>query len=322
MNIYSVLQFIGGISFFLFGMITLSESLSRALGKRLTNAVRKAAQSRMFALFIGTVVTMLVQSSSAVTVMLVSLVGSGVLAFENTLFFIFGANIGTTFTAWLISLTGIGGSGLALNMLKPSNFSPVLALVGVILILVIKDKRKRAVGTSLIGFAVLMNGMEIMTDSVSSLPDNPIFTRILTEFSNPILALVAGAGITAILQSSSASVGILQAFANTGSISYSLAIPIVMGQNIGTCVSALISSIGGDAAAKRTALMHTVINILGALICFVPFIIFKIFSPNTLNIPVGSAHIAVIHTVFNIIMTLSLIPFSKQIIRFVSKIKK
>lgn len=261
MSIYSIIQFICGIAFFLFGMLTLSENLEKSAGGRLERVLKHAQKKPALSLFLGMVITMVIQSSSATSVMLVGLVNSGIMEFAGTLYIIFGANIGTTVTAWILSLAGIESKNIFVSMLKPENFTPFLALLGVILIMSAKKSRQRDAGRVLIGFAVLIYGMKFMTSAVSPLADTPEFASLMVKFENPFLSLIAGIVITALIQSSSASVGILQAFALTGAVTWSTALPIIMGQNIGTCITALISCIGGSKNAKRVAAAHTSVNV-------------------------------------------------------------
>ena len=243
MDIFSILSMIGGLSLFLFGMSVMGDGLTQLSGGRLEQILEKLTSKRIMAVLLGALVTAVIQSSSATTVMVVGFVNSGIMKLNQTVGIIMGANIGTTITAWILSLTGIESSNLLIQMCKPSSFSPILALIGVLLYMQKKSDRKKDIGTILLGFATLMFGMETMSQAVSPLADNPSFTGILTMFSNPILGICAGALLTAVIQSSSASVGILQALCTTGAIRYNVAIPIIMGQNIGTCVTALLSSL-------------------------------------------------------------------------------
>lgn len=323
MNVYSIIQFICGISFFLFGMLTLSENLEKTAGGKLERVLKRAQKKPALSLILGLVITMVIQSSSATSVMLVGLVNSGIMEFTGTLYIIFGANIGTTFTAWILSLAGIESSNMLVSMLKPENFTPFLALLGVILIMSAKKSRRRDAGRVLIGFAVLIYGMKFMTSAVSPLADTPEFASLMVKFENPFLSLIAGIVITALIQSSSASVGILQAFSLTGAVTWSTALPIIMGQNIGTCITALISCLGGSKNAKRVAAAHTSVNVIGTAVFFTLFEILRLtargsFFSEAIN-PVG---IAAAHTAFNILSTLLILPFSKKLEKLICRIVK
>ena len=323
MNVYSIIQFICGISFFLFGMLTLSENLEKTAGGKLERVLKRAQKKPALSLILGLVITMVIQSSSATSVMLVGLVNSGIMEFTGTLYIIFGANIGTTFTAWILSLAGIESSNMLVFMLKPENFTPFLALLGVILIMSAKKSRRRDAGRVLIGFAVLIYGMKFMTSAVSPLADTPEFASLMVKFENPFLSLIAGIVITALIQSSSASVGILQAFSLTGAVTWSTALPIIMGQNIGTCITALISCLGGSKNAKRVAAAHTSVNVIGTAVFFTLFEILRLtargsFFSEAIN-PVG---IAAAHTAFNILSTLLILPFTKKLEKLICRIVK
>ena len=312
MDIFSILYMIGGLCMFLFGMQVMGDALERRGGGKLKSIIENLTSSPIKGVLLGAGVTAIIQSSSATTVMVVGFVNSGIMKLSQAISVIMGANIGTTITAWLLSLTGIESSSLFVQLLKPSSFSPILALVGIIFLMFSKSTKKKDTGTILLGFAVLMTGMDIMSDAVSGLKENQSFTSILTLFSNPILGVLAGAVLTAIIQSSSASVGILQALSTTGQIKYSNAVPIILGQNIGTCITALLSSIGTNKNARRTAVVHLCFNIIGT-ICFMilfytlDFIIGFTFIDDSIN----AAGIAVVHTTFNIFATLLLLPFTK-----------
>lgn len=321
MDIYSVIQFICGISFFLFGMLMMSENLEKTAGGKLERILKKTQQKPALSILLGTVITMLIQSSSATSVMLVGLVNSGIMQFTGTLYIIFGANIGTTFTAWILSLAGIESKNIFVSLLKPENFTPFLALIGVILIMISKNGRKRDAGRVLIGFSVLIYGMKLMTGAVSPLADTPQFASLMVKFENPFICLFAGIVITAIIQSSSASVGILQAFALTGAVSWSTAVPIIMGQNIGTCITALLSCIGSGKNAKRVAAAHTAVNVIGTVVFFTIFEILRYSTDraffSTSISPVG---IAVAHTAFNVLATLLILPFTKNLEKLICRI--
>ena len=314
MDIFSLFTMCGGLAFFLFGMNQLSAGLEKMAGGRLEALLKKATSNQFLGLLLGTAITVAIQSSSAVTVMLVGLVNSGIMNLDQTVTVIMGSNIGKTVMAWVLSLSGIESDNFFLRLLKPESFSPLLALVGIILIMMSKSDKKKSVGTILVGFSILMYGMELMTDSVAPLAESEKFKNILVMFSNPILGVIVGAVVTGIIQSSAASVGILQAIALSGSVTYAMAIPIIMGQNIGTCVTALISSIGVNKDAKRVGVIHISFNLIGTLIyltiyCIIDALIGIPFSGNTID----AFGIAVVHSVFNIATLLLLYPFRKQL---------
>ena len=312
MSLFGLLSMIGGLALFLYGMHIMSEGLEKVSGGRLEKVLENLTSSKWKAVLLGAGVTAVIQSSSATTVMVVGFVNSGIMKLSQAIGIIMGANVGTTITSWLLSLTGIQGDNILLQLLKPSSFSPVLALIGIILVMFIKDSKKKDIGTIFIGFAILMYGMEAMSDAVAPLKDVPQFTQIFTMFTNPILGLIVGAVLTAVIQSSSASVGILQALCDTGGVSYAAAIPIIMGQNIGTCITAIMSSVGASKNAKRAAVVHLLFNIIGTTIFMVVF-----YSVNSvvhfefLGEAANKAGIAVVHTVFNVAATILLLPFSK-----------
>ena len=316
MNIFSVLTLIGGLAFFLYGMNVMSGSLEKMAGGKLELLLKKMTANPFVSLALGTIITMAIQSSSATTVMIVGLVNSGIMDFSQTLHVIFGANIGTTITAWILSLAGIESDAVWMQMLKPKNFSLIFAMVGVIMTMACKNDRKRSVGAVLVGFAVLIFGMDLMSDAMSPLADSPAFAQLMTKFNQPLVGLAVGTVVTAIIQSSSASVGMLQALSLTGGISCGMAIPIIMGQNIGTCVTALISSIGANTQAKRVAVMHVSINVLGTLI-WLPLLTLTnaIFHFAFMNQTVTPFTIAIFHSIFNILTTAILLPFSKYILK-------
>ncbi len=316
MDIFSLITLFGGLALFLYGMNLMSAGLEKLAGSRLEEILKKMTSNPVKSLFLGIGITAVIQSSSAVTVMLVGLVNSGILELSGTAGIIMGSNIGTTVTAWILSLVGLESDNVFVKLLKPESFSPILALIGVVLMMSAKTSKKKDIGSILIGFAILMYGMSFMSDSVSPLKDMPEFTSILTAFTNPILGILTGLVLTAVIQSSSASVGILQALSLTGGISYGMAIPIIMGQNIGTCVTALISSIGVSKNAKRVSVIHISFNIIGTAIFMVLYVIafygFDFALENQAINPVG---IAVVHSIFNISTTLLLLPFSKQLVK-------
>ena len=309
MDIFGVLTMVGGLAMFLYGMSVMGGGLEKMSGGKLEKILESLTSNPLKAVLLGAGVTAVIQSSSATTVMVVGFVNSGIMKLSQAIGIIMGANIGTTVTSWLLSLTGIESSNFFLRMLKPSSFSPLLAMIGVILYMSGKEKRKD-IGEILVGFAVLMFGMETMSGAVEPLAEVPEFTNVLTMFSNPILGVAVGAGLTAIIQSSSASVGILQALSVTGAFTYGSVIPIILGQNIGTCVTAMISAVGANKAAKRTAFVHLYFNIIGATLFLTVFSIANaVFHFEFVTETVGVAGIALIHSIFNIVTTIVLLPF-------------
>ena len=314
MDIFSLFTLCGGLAFFLYGMTTMSKSLEKMAGGKLERLLKRMTSSPFKSLLLGAGITIAIQSSSAMTVMLVGLVNSGVMELGQTIGVIMGSNIGTTLTAWILSLAGIESESVFVNLLKPENFSPVIALVGIILIMGSKKQKRRDIGRILVGFSILMYGMELMKDSVSPLADMPEFSSLLTAFNNPLLGVLVGAVFTGVIQSSAASVGILQALAMTGSITYGMAVPIIMGQNIGTCVTALISSIGVNRNAKRVSVIHISFNVIGTVVGLILFYGGNLlFHFPFMNAAVGAVGIAFCHTVFNVFTTLLLLPFSRQL---------
>lgn len=321
MNIFNVLNLIGGLSLFLFGMSVMGDALERRAGNSLKTLLGKLTSGRFMGLLTGLVVTSIIQSSSATTVMVVGFVNSGLMTLKQSIYVIMGANIGTTVTAWILSLAGINGESLFIELLKPSSFTPVLALIGIIFMMTAKNDRKKDTGMILLGFAVLMYGMSAMSGAVSGLKDVPGFAELFVVFKNPILGVIVGALLTAVIQSSSASVGILQALAVTGQVSYGAAIPIIMGQNIGTCVTALLSSIGTNKNARRAALVHLSFNIIGTSVCLIVFCIIKMLcAPVFLDEAAGMAGIAICHSIFNITCTILLFPCGGLLERIVCHI--
>ncbi len=311
MNIFDVLTLIGGLCLFLFGMNVMGQSLERSAGGKLEVMLGRLTTSKLAGFLTGLGVTAVIQSSSATTVMVVGFVNSGLMTLKQAIHVIMGANVGTTVTAWILSLGGISGDNIFLKLLKPTSFTPVLALIGIIMFMFTKSNKKKEVGTILLGFAVLMFGMDTMSGAVSGLKDVPAFREMFIMFKNPLLGVLVGAVLTAIIQSSSASVGILQAFARTGAISYGAAIPIIMGQNIGTCVTALLSSIGTNKNARRASIVHLSFNIIGTVVWLAVYsLINAIFAPVLFDASVTSAGIAVAHSLFNIACTLLLLPMS------------
>lgn len=317
MDIFDLLNMIGGLSLFLYGMSLMGDSLSKMAGGKLENILEKLTTKRIYAVLLGTGVTAVIQSSSATTVMVVGFVNSGIMKLSQAVGIIMGANIGTTITSWMLSLTGIEGSTLWLKLLKPSSFSPVLAAVGIILVMASKsESKKKDIGGIMLGFAILMFGMEAMSTSVSGLADNASFTSLMTTFNNPVLGMAVGAILTAIIQSSSASVGILQALCATGAVHYSVALPIIMGQNIGTCVTSIISSAGASKNAKRAAMVHLYFNLIGTIIFMIVFYAINVFVDFAfLDESANVAGIAVIHSLFNIGATIVLYPFSNKLVK-------
>ncbi len=309
MDIFDVLSLIGGLCLFLLGMNLMSSYLEKRAGGRLKGILSHLTNNPVKGFLLGLGVTSVIQSSSATTVMLVGLVSAGVMSLKQAISIIMGANVGTTVTAWILSLTGIESDNMWINMLKPSSFTPILALIGIILLMMCKSNKKKDTGMILLGFAVLMYGMDSMSAAVSGLKDVPEFSQFLLAFSNPLLGILAGAILTGIIQSSSASVGILQALSSTGAITYGVALPIIMGQNIGTCVTALISSIGTSREAKRAAMVHLYFNVCGVVIIFGGFSILNaIFDFGFMDMRINEMGIAVIHTAFNVIGTAIMLP--------------
>lgn len=302
---------IGGLAMFLFGMSVMGEGLEKSAGSKLKTILEKLTSSPIRGFFLGLGVTAVIQSSSATTVMVVGFVNSGVMKLSQAIGIIMGANVGTTVTSWILSLSGIQGDSLFIKLLKPSSFSPVLAAIGIIMYMSSSGKKKDT-GSILLGFAVLMFGMETMSSSVSGLADVPQFTNILLMFSNPILGMLAGAGLTAVIQSSSASVGILQALSSTGQVTYGSAIPIILGQNIGTTITAMLSSVGTNKNARRAAVVHLYFNIIGSVTFMVLFYVLKaILNFQFVYLPINQFGIAVVHTTFNVLCTAVMLPFAK-----------
>ena len=316
MDIFGILTMVGGLALFLYGMNTMGDGLVMLSGGKLEQVLERLTKKRIMALLLGALVTAVIQSSSATTVMVVGFVNSGIMKLTQAVGIIMGANIGTTITSWILSLTGISSGNVFIKLLKPSSFSPVLAAIGIICMMTGKDgSRKKTIGSILLGFAVLMFGMETMSGAVSPLKDNPTFTGMLTAFSNPVLGMAAGAVLTAVIQSSSASVGILQALCMSGAVTYGTALPIIMGQNIGTCVTALISSIGASKNAKRAAFIHLYFNLIGTLLFMAVFYFINRFVNFAfLSNTAGAAGIAVIHSLFNIGCAIVLFPFADKLV--------
>ena len=323
MDIFSVLLLCGGLAFFLFGMNTMSGGLEHLAGGRLESILRRLTSSRLKGLFLGIGSTAVIQSSSAVTVMLIGLVNSGMISLAQSVGVIMGANIGTTATAWLLSLCEIDASAVWMELIKPENFSLALAFIGIILIMFSKKSAYKDIGFILVGFAVLMYGMKLMSDAVEPLRDSRRFTGMMTAFRNPVPGILAGAVITAVIQSSSASVGILQAIALTGTVSCGTALPIIMGQNIGTCITAILSALGATRSAKRVAAVHLSFNIIGTVAVMILFYGGNaIFGFGFLNDPISPSGIAAAHSVFNIFTTMILFPFPDQLEKLACTIVK
>ena len=315
MDIFGIFTMLGGLALFLYGMNVMGDGLTKASGGRLEKILEKLTSSTLKGVLLGAGVTAVIQSSSATTVMVVGFVNSGIMTLQRAVGIIMGANIGTTITSWILSLSGLEGDSFFIKMLKPSSFAPILALIGVVFLLFSKNEKRRDAGTIMVGFAVLMTGMETMSGAVKPLANVPEFTNILLMFKNPVLGMLAGALLTAVIQSSSASVGILQALCATGAVSYGAAIPIIMGQNIGTCVTALISSIGAKKNARRTAFVHLYFNVIGTIVFMVAFYLANSFLHFAfLSDAANAAGIAVVHTVFNVVATLLWLPFNKLLV--------
>ena len=321
MDLFDVLTMIGGLSLFLFGMNIMGSALERRAGSSLRTILGKLTTNRMLGFLTGLAVTAIIQSSSATTVMVVGFVNSSLLSLGQAINVIMGANVGTTATAWILSLGGIEGDGIFLKLLKPTSFSPILALIGVIHYVFLKDTKKKDTGLILLGFATLMFGMDTMSDAVAGLKDVPQFQQLFIMFRNPILGVMAGAILTAIIQSSSASVGILQALSSTGQITLGAAVPIIMGQNIGTCVTAMLSSVGTTKNAKRTAIVHLLFNVIGTVVCLIVYMVgtalmdFAILDESATHFT-----ISVCHTIFNVACTALLLPSGKLLEKLVCKL--
>ena len=313
-DFFSFLKMVGGLALFLYGMNAMGDGLAKVAGGRLERILEKLTSNPIMGVFLGFVVTAVIQSSSATTVMVVGFVNSGIMKLPQAISIIMGANIGTTATAWILSLAGLEGGNFFVKMLKPTSFSPILAIIGVVLIMFSKKAKKQDLGMILIGFAILMFGMDTMTGAIKPLADVPAFKELLVKFSNPILGLLVGALLTAVLQSSSASVGILQAMSMNGLITFGAAFPIIMGQNIGTCVTALISAIGASKNGKRTAFVHLYFNLIGTVLFMVVFYTLNaIIGFTFMGGSISETGIALIHSIFNISATLVLLPCRKLI---------
>lgn len=320
MDIYSIFSLCGGLAFFLFGMNVMSANMKKLAGGKLQGTLKKLTSNPIKSLALGAIITIAIQSSSALTVMLVGLVNSGIMQLGQTVGVIMGSDIGTTLTAWILSLNGIESDHILISLLKPQNFSPIIALIGVIMVMVSRSQKKKDLGTIFCGFAVLMYGMTLMSDAVAPLANMPEFQKLLISFDNPFLGLLVGTAFTGVIQSSAAAIGVLQALALTGNISFGMAIPIVMGANIGTCVTAVLSGIGVGKKAKRVPLIHVTIKILGTIIWMIAYLILRsglhlaLFSDT-----ISSFEIAVFHSVFNIGTILILMPFSKPLVKLAER---
>lgn len=321
--VFALLKLALGLVFFLFGMEVMSGNLEKMSGGKLELMLKKATSNPIKSLVLGAGITIAIQSSSATTVMLVGLVNSGIMNFTQTLFVIFGANIGTTLTPWILSLSGIEGGNLLLEMLKPENFSAIFAFIGIMMTMMSKKDSKKSIGTIFVGFAILMYGMELMKMAVEPLSSQPWFADLMVKFNNPVFGIVIGALITAAIQSSAASIGILQAISLKTSLSYGMAIPIIMGQNIGTCITAIISCIGANASAKRVAAMHLSINVIGSVILLSLYsALDAILNFAFIDSQISLVGIALVHTIFNIAITIILGPLSKWIIKIATLVVK
>ena len=317
MSFFDLLTMIGGLALFLFGMNAMGDGLSKLSGGKLESILEKLTSNRLMAVLLGAGVTAVIQSSSATTVMVVGFVNSGIMKLQQAVGIIMGANIGTTMTSWLLSLVEVEGSNFIMQMLKPTSFSPILALIGIIMIMTAKgNTKKNDIGTILMGFAILMFGMDTMSSAVKPLANDEGFTSILTMFSNPVLGVIAGAVLTAVIQSSSASVGILQALCATGAMNFGSALPIIMGQNIGTCITAVMSGLGASKNAKRASMIHLYFNLIGTIVFLVVFYIVNAFVHfEFLNGPASAAGIALVHSIFNITCTVCWFPFANLLVK-------
>ncbi|MCQ2516371.1 MAG: Na/Pi cotransporter family protein [Saccharofermentans sp.] len=324
MSVFSFIELFGGLAFFLYGMTVLSDALKKTAGGRLEKLLKRATDNRFKGLTIGALITIAIQSSSAMTVMLVGFVNSGIMELGQTIGVIFGSDIGTTLTAWILSLSGIeGGDNIFLELLKPKNFSLIFSLIGVILLMASSKQKKKDIGCMLLGFGVLMQGMTMMSGSMAPLRDSETFTDLLTNFNNPLLGVLAGTLVTGVIQSSAASIGILQSLSLTGQLTYGMAIPIIMGANIGTCMTALLSSIGVNRDAKRVTAIHIAIKVIGCVMWLIIFYgLNAIIQFPFLDKTIGVVGIAAYHSIFNIVNTVVLIPFCNQLEKFAKIIVK
>lgn len=311
---------VGGLAFFLYGMNTMSSGLEQMAGGGLERTMKKVTSNDFLGFFLGAGITVAIQSSSAMTVMLVGLVNSGIVEFGNTFGMIMGSNVGTTLTAWILSLAGIGEGNFFMTLLQPMTFAPILAFIGIVIRMISKSEKKRNLGIIFIGFAVLMFGMDLMSESMESVRTIPGFDKFLASLTSPIIALLVSTVFTGVIQSSAATIGIVQALALTGEITWQMAIPLVLGANIGTCITALISSVGTNKNAKRVVMMHFFVNVFGSALCMVIMYLMHMFNVNILNARVDMVGVAIIHTMFNVITTVVLFPIKKIIIKFCTKI--
>ena len=308
-----VAELFGGLAFFLYGMSMLSGGLENLTGGTLEQTLKKVTRNPFLSFFLGAGITIAIQSSSAMTVMLVGLVNSGIVDFCDTFGVVMGSNVGTTLTAWLLSLAGIGGDNFFLTLLKPMTFAPLLAFIGILFRMISKEEKKKNIGLIFIGFAILMTGMDFMSNSMNSVQEMKGFQSLLTAFSSPIVALLISILFTGIIQSSAATIGIVQALALTGAITYEMAIPLVLGANIGTCITAFLSSFGTNKNAKRVVALHIYVNVLGSVVCMIILYILKAVGASILSMTVSMFGVAIIHTLFNLVNTIVLIPFKKAI---------
>lgn len=308
-----VAELFGGLAFFLFGMSMLSGGLENLTGGTLEQTLKKVTRNPFLSFFLGAGITIAIQSSSAMTVMLVGLVNSGIVDFCDTFGVVMGSNVGTTLTAWLLSLAGIGGDNFFLTLLKPMTFAPLLAFIGILFRMISKEEKKKNIGLIFIGFAILMTGMDFMSNSMNSVQEMKGFQSLLTAFSSPIVALLISILFTGIIQSSAATIGIVQALALTGAITYEMAIPLVLGANIGTCITAFLSSFGTNKNAKRVVALHIYVNVIGSVVCMIILYILKAAGASVLSMTVSMFGVAIIHTLFNLVNTIVLIPFKKAI---------
>lgn len=321
MSIFSIFTLFGGLAFFLYGMNAMSAGLEKMAGGKLEQILLKVTSNKFVALAVGLGVTMVIQSSSALTVMLVGLVNSGIMQFTQTIGVLMGSNIGTTITAWILSLSGIESESVFINLFKPTNLSAVLSAVGIVFISFSKKEKLKNMGEIFVGFGILMFGMDLMSGAMEPLAESETFKGFMTAFKNPFIAVAVGTLITCVIQSSSASVGILQALSLTGGITYGMALPIIMGQNIGACSSAVISGLSATKEAKKVAVVHVAFNIIGTLIWLIPFVIISgLFDLPLLEKSISPVAIAIFHSVFNISTTVILLPFSKQLEKFANKV--
>ncbi len=321
MDLFSVITLLGGLAFFLYGMHVMSTGLEKMAGGKLERILKRMTSNPLKSLLLGAGITIAIQSSSAMTVMLVGLVNSGIMQLGQTVGVIMGSNIGTTLTAWILSLAGIESENIWIKLLKPENFAPIVALIGIILLMAAKEKKKKDIGVICIGFSVLMYGMELMSAAVSPIAEIPEFQHLLTAFKNPLLGVLVGAVFTGVIQSSAASVGILQALSMTGGITCSMAFPIIMGQNIGTCVTALLSSFGTNKNAKRVVVIHMSFNIIGTVLCLLVFYgLNALFRFPFMEAVINPLGIAAAHSVFNIVTTAILLPFSRMLVKLANAV--